>query len=116
MSSEIFKNIGKNPLGTIASIILVFLLIFFLQSSVGPFATNATILAQWGKFWDNSNWVLKIIWPLLFSMLVIGFVSDEKRVQRLRPLVIKRAKGTGFSLVERVRRRRIEEEEDEDTE
>ena len=117
MSSEVLKNIGKNPLGTIASIILVFLLIFFLQSSVGPYASNATIRGQWEDFWDNSNWVLKIIWPLLFSMLVVGFVADEKRSERIRPIVVKvRGRIAGRKgLVERIERKE-EEDEGEDEE
>lgn len=124
INPEIQRKFKTNPLGLTFSIILIFLLVYFLQSTVGPFAGNNTSLMPVGQgcaapgnssytgycvvqkgivhmmrdFWNNSNWLLKIVWPLLGAFLVIGFLLDDQRTQRLRPIVIRIGQRAGGRL------------------
>lgn len=96
ISPELEKRFKINPLGTTVAIILTFLLLYFLQSTVGPFASNTTIRQNMVNLWDNTNWLLKVIWPLWGAFIVIGFLVDDKKTGRLRPVVISLARrGTG---------------------
>jgi len=59
INPELEKRFKFNPLGTTVAILLTFLLLYFLQSTVGPFASNATIRQNMVNLWDNTNWLLK---------------------------------------------------------
>lgn len=94
INPEIQQKFKTNPLGITVSIFLTFILLYYLQSTVGPFASNATIRQNMVNFWDNSNWILKIVWPMLGAFLVLGFLLDDQRVERLRPIAIRIAART----------------------
>jgi len=119
INPELERRFKLNPLGTTVAVILTFLLIYFLQSSVGPFAGNNTslidcpisnssyvgkcvvprgILYHMQNLWTNSNWLLQIIWPLWGAFIVIGFLLDDQRTGRLRPITIRIAQRAGGRL------------------
>jgi len=98
INPELEKRFKLNPLGTTVAVILTFLLLYFLQSSVGPFASNATIRQNMVNLWDNTNWLLRVIWPLWGAFIVIGFLLDDQRTQRLRPITIRLAQRAGGRL------------------
>ena len=98
---EIMRKFKTNPLGTTVAIILTFLLLYFLQSSVGPFGSNASIRQNMVNFWNNSNWILKVIWPLWGALMALGFLLDDARTERLRPIIIGIGRRTGGRLLRR---------------
>jgi len=98
INSELEKRFKLNPLGTTVAILLTFLLLYFVQSTVGPFASNATIRQNMVNLWDNSRWLLQVIWPLWGAFIVIGFLLDDERTQRLRPITIRIAQRAGGRL------------------
>jgi len=95
INPELEKRFKLNPLGTTVAILLTFLLLYFVQSTVGPFASNATIRQNMVNLWDNTNWLLKVIWPLWGAFIVIGFLLDDQRTERLRPITIRIAQRAG---------------------
>ena len=50
------------------------------------------------NLWDNSRWLLQVIWPLWGAFIVIGFLLDDQRTQRLRPITIRIAQRAGGRL------------------
>jgi len=98
INPELERRFKLNPLGTTVAVILTFLLLYFLQSTVGPFASNATIRQNMINLWDNTNWLLKVIWPLWGAFIVIGFLLDDQRTGRLRPITIRIAQRAGGRL------------------
>lgn len=116
--TEWMRNWRKRPLGTFLALILALLTVYFVQSSVGPFASNATILANFTRFWDGTRWMV-VMFPMLLAMLVMGYLSDDRRGERVRVIVNVRSRLSDY----RARARAtslassIEDEgEDEDTE
>lgn len=86
---DIMRKFKTNPLGVTVAIILTFLLVYYMQSTVGPFASNSSIRTNMVNFWNNSNFILKIIWPMLGAFITLGFLVDEERLVRLKPLVLR---------------------------
>lgn len=70
--SEILGDLQEDPGAIIISIIMIFVLIFWLSqtSTFNPIGQNTTFTSKYSTTYTNTKWFLTLILPLALSVFV----------------------------------------------